>query len=312
MSVFYTKAITMMNQVGFYPNDLILDGKIHRFRVHPSDKKEKGWYVGYERDGRLTLFFNDWRRVGPSYKFVIFEDKDPTITQDDYAHYRNEIKLIQKNIRNQQNIRNETAALEAEKIWNSALISSTHPYLCKKGLHAHFGARVLKENLIVPVRDGRGKIWGVQKITPYGQKFFLSGMKKIGCFHLIGKVFENRPIVICEGFATGASFHLLTTLPVVVALDAGNLKSVTKSIRSKYKTQPFVFAADKDEHGVGLKCAIQAADKTPGFSYILVPAEGKDFNDMHQALGETEASRIIFEALCTSLACGREDLICPI
>jgi hypothetical protein len=37
-----------LNQYGFKPKSLILDGKIHRFALDEKDKKDSGWLVGFQ------------------------------------------------------------------------------------------------------------------------------------------------------------------------------------------------------------------------------------------------------------------------
>lgn len=314
MPGFYTKAIAVMNQVGFYPNSLLLDGRIHSFRVAPNEKKKKGWYVGFEKDDRLFLVFNDWRRMESPFRFVLFADEERDITADTFDRCRQDFERIQKQIKTQEKIRNNTAALEAEKIWSESLISTAHPYLASKGIREAYGSRVYKEFLIIPICDIRLQLWGIQKISAQGRKLFLSGMKKKGCFHLIGTIQPDRPIAICEGFATGVSFHHLSGLPVFIALDAGNLRHVAKAIRTKY-TQPLIFAADNDAHGVGIGQATKAAESVKGACFILTPtlsseSGGKDFNDMHRILGEEEARRQIMHALDWFAISWRERM-CP-
>jgi putative DNA primase/helicase len=49
-----------------------------------------------------------------------------------------------------------------------------------------------------------------------------------------------------EGWATGATLHEATGLPVVVAFNAGNLLLVAKLIRREYPAARLVICADND------------------------------------------------------------------
>lgn len=126
-------------------------------------------------------------------------------------------------------------------------------------------------------------------------------MEKRGNFCLLGdegKDLSQVEIVICEGYATGASIHMATGAPVAVAFDAGNLKPVAKAIREKYPNAAITICADND-HGreqetgrnVGVEAARDAAREVQGKVRIPIFTAGEkqqgltDFNDLHKARG---------------------------
>lgn len=81
--------------------------------------------------------------------------------------------------------------------------------------------------MIVPLYDECGDMWNLQFIKHDGEKIFLKGGRVKRCFHFIGTVDLQDPIIcIAEGYATAASIHLATGLPVAVAFNAGNLMPV--------------------------------------------------------------------------------------
>ncbi|MFR8054160.1 MAG: toprim domain-containing protein [Bilophila wadsworthia] len=79
-------------------------------------------------------------------------------------------------------------------------------------------------------------------------------MEKKGNFHTIaaeGKDFSQGEILICEGYATGASLHMATEKPVAVALDSGNLEPVAKALREKFPQAQITICADNDPRSNG-------------------------------------------------------------
>src|SRR6185312_9474317 len=77
-------------------------------------------------------------------------------------------------------------------------------------------------------------------------KSFLAGGRVSGCFYTIADQ-PDRPLVICEGYATGASIHEATGFAVVAAISAGNLKTVSSALRSKWPSREIIIAADNDQ-----------------------------------------------------------------
>lgn len=181
--------------------------------------------------------------------------------------------------------RNEKAAIIAKKIWDEESLEGdfekfSSPYLLRKGLGSkRFGARLDRATgtqLLVPCFDGTGKLWGIQRIYASGDKIFIKGQRKEGCFHQIGDTKER--IYISEGFATAASVHLATGNAAIVAFDAGNLKRVAKIFREKYPQAQIIIAGDNDEGLTGQQAAIASAKEIGGHAFYPATT-GKDWND---------------------------------
>ena len=110
--------------------------------------------------------------------------------------------------------------------------------------------------LLVPVRDGAGKLWNLKRIAPEKptdggtDKLFLRNGRKSGLWHLIGNVGDDQAgptvLLVCEGYATGASVHAATGHPVAVAFDAGNMAHVAKALRQLHPAPLIVVAGDDD------------------------------------------------------------------
>ena len=189
----------------------------------------------------------------------------------------------------------EAAASRCKDMWDRFGNVTGTAYLEAKGVDA-FGVKQGGENLIIPVRNVDGEVRGFQAIAPDGRKAFARGIEKKGNFHLIGedKDLSQGEILLCEGYATGASLHMATDMPVAVAFDAGNLRSVAEAIRERHPNAAIIICADNDhtrENNVGVEKAKEAAQAVGGIAIIPeFSREEKergltDFNDLHRSRG---------------------------
>jgi phage/plasmid primase-like uncharacterized protein len=186
-----------------------------------------------------------------------------------------------------------------------------HAYLKRKGIDVH-GLKVDPAGrLVVPLRDPKGTIWSLQTIAPNGAKLFLKGGRKNGLFHLLSE--PGNQIVIGEGFATAASIHEATRLPVVVAFDCGNLLPVAKAIRGWLPLAQIVIAADDDYAAAGNPGLTKARDAAEFIgATVAVPTfletepRGTDFNDLAVLRG-TEAVAEIIRTAFARLDTERDD-----
>lgn len=147
-----------------------------------------------------------------------------------------------------------TAASKAARMWArgrdfDAGPQAPHPYLERKRVGA-YGVRMgFNQRLMVPLRNVRGELMGLQYIAPDGDKLFGTGTAKDGHSHLIGDLKEGCTLLAFgEGYATCASVHMATAWPVVVCFDAGNLLPVMLEYRKLYPELAFAVLADDDRH----------------------------------------------------------------
>ncbi|MBF0584695.1 MAG: AAA family ATPase, partial [Magnetococcales bacterium] len=191
---------------------------------------------------------------------------------------------------------------DPEAIWAACLQEILeHTYLRKKAVHA-FGLRLYQGPIVIAgmpcdgalamlLVDGTGKAMTIQFISATGEKRFLPGCPKKGAFHVIGTLTEI--IIVCEGCATGSTIHMATGYRVIVAVDSGNLLTVTQTIRAMHPHHTIILAADDDRHlpgNPGLEKAIESAAAIGG--YLATPDFGTnrpegatDFNDLSAFLG---------------------------
>ncbi len=175
-------------------------------------------------------------------------------------------------------------ALRAHELWAKAMPTKDHAYLRRKGV-APGSNRQLGSLMLVPLVDGT-RLVNVQTIATDGTKRFLKGGRKQGCYHPIGAFDTDRPLLICEGWATGMTLHAETGLAVACAMDAGNLMPVARYLRSRYPGASIIVACDNDHATVGNPGVTKgrAAAEAVGGRAIWPALDGiegaSDYNDL--------------------------------
>ena len=276
--------------VGLTPPDVIEPGVIHKF---------PGYQKGTANRAAWCFMFDDMR--GGSYGDFSSgmegnwqANNAKPYTDSERDNHRVRIEAIKVQNAAELAERHAAAAVSAGIQWDSATPCTTHAYLTMKGVKAH-GLRVNSNGaLLVPMIDTTGKKKSIQTITPDGDKRFLSGGKVTGCYHAIGKpTGPGAALIVCEGYATGASIHEATLQAVAVAFNAGNLEAVASALHTKYPALQIIIAADDDYQNAvntGLIKATAVALATgallavPDFG-VNRPDGAKDFNDLHQLSG---------------------------
>jgi phage/plasmid primase-like uncharacterized protein len=265
------------------PSEILMDGKIHRFRSGtkgaPGHGDKPGWYLVFG-DGIPAGRFGCWRS---GMEVTWRADVGRKLTQtEEMAHARRMAEA--KALRDAELERKHQVASETvEKIWTGAQgASPEHPYLQRKGIGVH-GARITGDGrLVLPLYDQDGTLATLQYIDHDGGKLYHPGGQTGGKFWMVGSLDEPGALFVAEGFATAATIHETTNRPVVVAYSASNLVPVTGIMREMYgATQDIVIVADHDKSGVGQRYAEQASAKF-GARMVMPPIEG-DANDYAQA-----------------------------
>ena len=265
------------------PSEIILDGKIHRFRSGSKGSgghgDKTGWYIAFS-DGIPAGRFGCWRAgIEASWRADVGRKPSPS---EEIAHIRRMTEA--KAARDAAlAVQREVKAQTVETIWNDCTgAHPDHPYLRRKGIQP-LGARVTGDGrLVVPLYQQDGSISSVQYIDQDGGKLYHAGAQTGGCSWMIGTLDEPGTLYVAEGFATAATIHEATRRPVVVAYSASNLVPVTGQLRDRYgATQDIVLVADNDASGVGHKYAEQASAKY-GARMVMPPVLG-DANDYVQA-----------------------------
>lgn len=271
-----------MIDAGLTPPDVIeADGQLHRFHV-PGDKPvtRNGYYV-LHLDGRPAGMFGSWK-TGLRSTWVANGKRTSHTEREAFAKLVEATKLKAQAERRAEH---EARAIEARTEWaESEQADPAHPYLVKKAVKPH-NLRQRDGLLIVPLLDAFGILWNVQRIAADGGKRFKPG-RAGGLLSPIGDLANPATILVCEGWATGATLHEETGYPVLCAMNAGNLLPVATAARSAWASADLVIAADNDrftQNNPGVTYATAAAKATG--ARLIVPefpegTEGSDFNDL--------------------------------
>lgn len=276
--------LDVIAQYGIVPTERIVPDseKIQRFHVQGDRRGTKNGWCRLHLDERPAAAFGCHKRYPGqtiTWRARDWYEVDP-VERSEW------LRVIEaKRARRDAAERAATAraAARARREWARASAPDpSHPYLLRKNVGPH-GIRQMDDRLIVPVRNIRGRIQGLQYISPDGFKRFKAGTSKAGHYHAIGRLQDI--LLICEGFATGATLFEVTGHAVAVAFDAGNLAPVAVALRGKYPNTAIFIAGDNDHHTDGNpgKEAAEAAAAKVGGRAVLPDFEagdrGSDWND---------------------------------
>lgn len=276
--------ITHLHNAGINPADVDLSRVGVWQRLPTTDKPRR-------RNGRVMVFqdrpLRFWYRNEATGLSGYFAEEGGFASKMDLR----QLAMAREESDRQRAEAQSAAAEKATKAWQeSEPADPAHPYLVRKQIQPHGLRQSEDEYLIVPMRSG-GLIWSIQTIDWEGNKRYLPGGRKTGCYFGIGGA-PTDALLICEGFATGASLFECLAIPVAVAFDCSNLLPVGQALRKRYPHLRLIFCADDDRHTAsnpGLAHAKAAATATRG--YVAYPMFGSmvteltDFNDMAVAYG---------------------------
>lgn len=239
----------------------LTSGELIRFRCDGDGRgRLNGWAILY-LDERPAGAFGNYR-LGISRKWKSGDDTQLS-PQERVALRREWAEAKQKRADERQRCEAEAAA-EAVELWAAGQpASADHPYVAKKNLDPS-PLRQQGDKLLVPMLDGSGKLWNLQRIAPDGSKRFLRGGRTDGLFYIIGE-FSKRGQTACvgEGYATMAAVHKASGHPCVVAFSAKNVGPVARLWNDARPDLDFIICADNDSHlerNVGLEAAKAAAE----------------------------------------------------
>ncbi len=239
-----------------------------------------------------TLWLCNYHEGGTGQTFPLYDSGTlDAMTEAEKAELRDRIRRDQKAAQEKREKARQEAAREATRRWNNYRIATGHnAYLKRKGVCPIGDIKQDSQGrLVVPMRNAKGSLVSLQFIARDGEKRFLPGGEKKGCYSPIpakdgGK---DGPLLIAEGYATAASLRIATGFEVWVAFDAGNLLPVSQVAREKYPDRVIVLCADNDIHedgseNVGVRDATKAAQAI-GAKLAVCPAirgHKADFNDL--------------------------------
>jgi len=272
-----------------YDGPIKANGKRQRFKA-AGDREKNSWFVLYPARGSTAAAgaFGCWKR---GINETWCEKRREKLTDAQWRVIR-EARKLADNERKQSEAERHSAAREtAERILNASKPATAHIYLENKGVKIFGDVRENRDELVLPLRDVEGVLCSLQFIRADGTKRFLPDGQVAGCFYILADK-PDGALVICEGYATGASIHEATGYAVVCAMHCGNLIAVAEVVREKYQAREIFLTADNDawtDGNPGLTKATAAAKTI--HAKLAVPhfantdTKPTDFNDLHQREG---------------------------
>jgi putative DNA primase/helicase len=267
-------------------------------------REKRGWYWIHDIDladssGQRKTYivgaFGIYQGNDNGKQKIILKRDGPSLTADERAAIK---ARHDDNMKRVKAIRAEEARRAAElaqRTWHKYQADGQSLYLSKKQVKA-YGIRYSPSGngtLAVPMLAD-GKLIGLQIIRGPGhgnkpaKQYWPAGIQKTGSYHLIGGS-PTGIALIAEGYATAATLHEATGLPVVVAFDAGSLLPVALAVVKRYRRVKILICADDDyltEGNPGVTAARNAAvavggsHLAPVFSKDRAGKKITDFNDL--------------------------------
>ena len=238
---------SLLDKVGQLEKPIVADGEFHRFKV-AGDKTDQssGWYTLFEHGDLLVGAYGNWRS---GFSEVWCSKFEQTLSNVERKSYLESIAKTKQQHAEAKAKMHEEVKIRAQKLIASTRDATTdNAYAKRKGIRP-YGCKVLgnTDTLVVPICDGEDEqgqtnIVNLQFISSDGSKKFMTGGKKKGCHLAIGNS-KSSCIVICEGYATGASIAQATNYKVIVAFDAGNLLPIAQRIAKRKKPDQTIIIA---------------------------------------------------------------------
>lgn len=251
----YDDVLGQLKAVGLLVDSLEV-GRMVRVRAEEGREK-RGWYKLHELrldngDDVLVGSFGVWR--GNEQNAQKVELRKTQLSQAQRDGLKARLAEDRRRAERERQQEGERAAERARSAWKTLTESGDCEYLSRKAVGAH-GVRFSPSGaMAIPLCDASGQIQGLQIIrgrSAEGQskrlekEYWPKGLITKGHFHLMG--LPGPVILVAEGYATAATLHEATQLPVAVAFDAGNIQPVAVALHKRYKQARLLICADDDE-----------------------------------------------------------------
>lgn len=222
--------------------------------VDKGKERSAGWYqlntISIDGKSYLVGSYGYWKGADNNAQKIKW-DKKVTLTPEQRQAMADQHKAAKKHAQVLRNKEIQKAATAAQKAWRYYVPEGQCDYLDSKKVGAH-GVRFHPQanTMAVPMQDAKGKLFGLQIIrgSNRGKKlqkqYWPAGLDKSGHYHLIGS--PRELVLVAEGYATAASVHESTGLPIAVAYDANNLIPVSKALKKAYPQATIIICADDD------------------------------------------------------------------
>ena len=281
--------ISNMKEKGLEPNcEPILDGTIHRFSRNPQKPHEKDeWYVGFVMDsGHIHCTFGSWstnQNFSQTYKSY---GSDYQLTAEEIA----QIKAVREKAEEERRQAKEKAKIVIQdKLEKAKQPSKSHLYISRKKI-IPYGARQLKDHILLPMQNHFGDITGMEWINPEGVRRTIKGSQKKGSMLPLADMKSAMIIRLAEGWATACSIQEARPNDCAVCcFGLSNVREVAKILKAKYPKKQIVACIDAgvpEKELEALKVCGQVL--TPKLAQNQLDAGLNDFNDLHVDIGIAE------------------------
>lgn len=247
MPDFLEQFVDAMAAAGCAPKhaaDVKPDDARHRYALADDTSTKKTGEYQFKIDADFAVGWFRSYREGVTHKW--YSRLPRSITPEERAKLKERLEAEKRHKDAETKSRQDAVAEKAKKLWARASKTGESAYAKRKNIVAD-GVRYLNGLMIVPAYIN-GSIVTLQFIAADGQKRFLKDGRKEGAYSVIADKADDRStIIVCEGYATGATIRMATGFPVAIAFDAGNLEPVCKVMRAKYPDARIIVAADNDQ-----------------------------------------------------------------
>lgn len=285
--------LTALEGAGIVPADpgsliqRMADGQVIRFPTASKPRKKNGYLIAhFDRGLPAVAVAGDWSQDVQT----VWHARNPDhLPREERDAMRARMEQARKMREQEQARRWENAATRAARVWHNAKPASPdHPYLIRKGIQPH-RARQQGRELVLLLTDLTGKAWSLQTITEAGEKRLMAGGRKAGNFIAVDGPEYPARVLICEGYATGATLAEMDPAALVLAaVDAGNLQAVATGARNRWPDADLIVCGDDDRKTPGNPGATAArlAAIAAGARIALpewppaAPLHLSDFNDL--------------------------------
>lgn len=270
-----------ISELGFNVPDELQGGQIVRFPGSgKTERNRAGWC--YTFDDYSGAVVGDW---STGYRTVVRLDSPQWVSRAEQRR-----RQLAEGSKQQREKEQNAAARRAGAIWSIATEGdSTHPYMRRKRVKPH-GAKSYRGLVVLPITTFYDELLSLQFIDQFGNKRLLSKGKKKGCFiRVCGDLTAPKTVVVCEGWATGATLaEEFSDSLILAAIDTSNLLPVAVEARSRWPGSKLIVAGDDDRLTNGNPGAIAARRAATAAKAKLMlpdwpddaPEELTDFNDL--------------------------------
>lgn len=256
----YDDVLDQLRSYGLTVDSLDID-TTRPVRCRTTDSKEKrGWYwlssLHVNTEDLIIGAYGIYQGADNGKQIVtLSRERKDRLTPEQIQAQKARHREAQKRAEAERQREADKAASRAKVVWSKSLAKGDSEYLQRKQIGA-YGVRFTdKGAVIVPMMDDRDTIRGLQFILPRGheravkagrdKEFWPKGLQMSGTYHLVGKP-PRDILLIAEGYATAASIHEATNLPVAVVWSANNIMPACQALKKKYKRARQLICADDD------------------------------------------------------------------